>query len=106
MARGVIVTCAITGSLYTPSISPHLPITPAQIESESIAATEAVVAILTLMLEIPKAVDPLSIQTCFLRPVCRWTSGSRRPRRRAPEMTLLNMNSINVGLFPAIAPIQ
>jgi uncharacterized protein (DUF849 family) len=45
MAQSVIISCAITGSLHVPSMSPHLPITPDEIASESIAAAEAGAAI-------------------------------------------------------------
>ncbi len=48
MPKSVIITCAITGSLHTPSMSPHLPITPQQIAAESIAAAKAGAAILHL----------------------------------------------------------
>lgn len=48
MARKVIITCAITGSIHTPSMSPHLPVTPEDIAREAIAAAEAGAAILHL----------------------------------------------------------
>jgi uncharacterized protein (DUF849 family) len=48
MARSIIISCAVTGSLHTPSMSPHLPLTPDQIARESIAAAEAGAAILHL----------------------------------------------------------
>ncbi len=48
MARKVIISCAITGSIHTPSMSPYLPTTPGQIASEAIAAAEAGAAILHL----------------------------------------------------------
>ena len=44
----VIITCAITGSIHTPTMSPHLPITPEEIISEALAAAEAGAAILHL----------------------------------------------------------
>jgi uncharacterized protein (DUF849 family) len=47
-SKKVIVSCAITGSIHTPSMSPYLPITPDQIASEAIAASEAGAAILHL----------------------------------------------------------
>ena len=47
-AREVIVTCAVTGSIHTPSMSPHLPITPRQIADEAVAAVEAGAAIVHL----------------------------------------------------------
>ena len=48
MARKVIITCAITGSIHTPSMSPYLPITPDEIAEQAIAAAEAGAAILHL----------------------------------------------------------
>ncbi|VWB80258.1 3-keto-5-aminohexanoate cleavage protein [Burkholderia pseudomultivorans] len=48
MTRKVIITCAITGSIHTPSMSPHLPVTPEDIAREAIAAAAAGAAILHL----------------------------------------------------------
>lgn len=45
MARKVIITCAVTGSIHTPSMSPHLPLTPRQIAEEGIAAARAGAAV-------------------------------------------------------------
>jgi len=36
--RRIIVTCAVTGSIHTPAMTPHLPVTPKQITDESVAA--------------------------------------------------------------------
>jgi len=47
-ADKVIITCAVTGSIHTPSMSPHLPITPAQIAAEAVAAAEAGAAMIHL----------------------------------------------------------
>jgi uncharacterized protein (DUF849 family) len=44
----VIISCAVTGSIHTPSMSPYLPITPNEIAEQSIAAAEAGAAILHL----------------------------------------------------------
>ncbi|MDQ6213709.1 3-keto-5-aminohexanoate cleavage protein, partial [Achromobacter insolitus] len=44
----VIITCAVTGSIHTPSMSPHLPITPQQIADEAVAAAEAGAAMVHL----------------------------------------------------------
>jgi len=48
MARKVIITCAVTGSIHTPTMSPYLPITPQQIADDAIAAAEAGAAVLHL----------------------------------------------------------
>ena len=50
----VIITCAVTGSIHTPSMSPHLPITADEITEQSIAAAEAGAAILHLHARDPK----------------------------------------------------
>jgi uncharacterized protein (DUF849 family) len=42
----VIITCAVTGSIHTPTMSPHLPITPDEIAEQAIAAAEAGAAML------------------------------------------------------------
>jgi len=47
-ADKVIITCAVTGSIHTPSMSAHLPITPAQIAAEAVAAAEAGAAMIHL----------------------------------------------------------
>lgn len=47
-ARKVIITCAPTGAIHTPSMSPYLPVTPHQIETAAVAAAEAGAAILHL----------------------------------------------------------
>ena len=47
-AEKVIITCAITGSIHTPSMSPHLPVTPDQIAAEAVAAAEAGAAMIHL----------------------------------------------------------
>ena len=44
----VIISCAITGSIHTPTMSPHLPVTPAGIAESALEATEAGAAIVHL----------------------------------------------------------
>ena len=46
--RKVIITCAVTGSIHTPSMSPHLPITPQQIADAAVQAVDAGAAIVHL----------------------------------------------------------
>jgi uncharacterized protein (DUF849 family) len=58
MANKVIITCAITGSIHTPSMSPHLPITPDQIASEAIKAAEAGAAMIHLHARDPRTGKP------------------------------------------------
>src|SRR6185503_13645605 len=56
MAKGrkVIITCAVTGSIHTPSMSPHLPITAEQIADAAVGAAEAGAAIVHLHARNPK----------------------------------------------------
>lgn len=60
MARKVIITCAVTGSIHTPGMSPHLPFTPEQIAEQAIAAAEAGAAVLHL-----HARDPIDGRPAF-----------------------------------------
>ncbi|RVA86442.1 3-keto-5-aminohexanoate cleavage protein, partial [Mesorhizobium sp. M7A.F.Ca.US.006.04.2.1] len=52
--RKVIITCAVTGSVHTPSMSPYLPVTPDQIAADAIAAAEAGASILHLHARDPR----------------------------------------------------
>jgi uncharacterized protein (DUF849 family) len=126
MAPSVIISCAITGSLHVPSMSPHLPITPDEIASESIAAAEAGAAIIHLHARDPETGRPTAstdVFKAFLPQIKQATGavvnistggapGMTMDERLAasewasPEMTSLNMGSINVGLFPAAAKIK
>jgi len=122
-SRKVIITCASTGSIHTPSMSPHLPLTPEDIADQSIAAAEAGAAILHLHARDPKDGRPTpdpDVFMQFLRPirdrcdaVINITTGGGHgmslderlaaPLRIRPEMTSLNMGSMNFGLFPMLA---
>jgi len=121
--RKVIITCASTGSIHTPTMSPHLPLTPEDIANQSIAAAEAGAAILHLHARDPKDGRPTpdpDVFMQFLRPirercdaVINITTGGGHgmslderlaaPLRIQPEMTSLNMGSMNFGLFPMLA---
>ena len=104
MARSVIITCAITGSLHTPSMSRHLPITPAEIAAGAIEAAQAGASILHLHARNPSngrpTADPAVFQQFLPCHPCRhrcrrehhhrrcsrheaWTTGSLRRRPRA-----------------------
>ena len=69
----VIITCAITGAIHTPTMSPYLPITPDEITTDAIAAAEAGAAILHL-----HARNPETGQPCLL-----YTSPSPRDKRQS-----------------------
>ncbi|MGE0339582.1 MAG: 3-keto-5-aminohexanoate cleavage protein [Xanthobacteraceae bacterium] len=117
--RKVIVTCAVTGAIHTPSMSPHLPITPEEIVNEAIAAAEAGAAILHLHARNPENGRPDQTPEAFARFLPRikqqtnaainiTTGGSpyMRVEERVlpaatfkPEVASLNMGSINFALF-------
>jgi uncharacterized protein (DUF849 family) len=126
MVQSVIISCAITGSLHTPSMSPYLPLTPDQIAAESIAAAEAGAAILHLHARDPETGRPTpstDVFKAFLPRIKQATNavvnistggapGMTMDERLAasewasPEMTSLNMGSLNVGLFPSAEKIK
>ncbi|MFZ1680756.1 MAG: 3-keto-5-aminohexanoate cleavage protein [Rhizobiaceae bacterium] len=120
MSEPVIITCAVTGSIHTPSMSPHLPVTPREIADEAVAAAEAGAAIIHLHARDPATGMPSADPAHFMGflPAIRErsdavlnisTGGSSRmtlderlaaARRASPEMCSLNMGSMNFGLFP------
>ncbi len=120
--RKVIITCAITGAIHTPSMSPYLPVTPDQIIADSLAAADAGAAILHLHARDPETGKPDQSPEAFGRflprlkqqtnAVINLTSGgsptmlvSERVRPAAtfkPEVASLNMGSINFALFPML----
>jgi uncharacterized protein (DUF849 family) len=120
--RKVIITCAVTGAIHTPTMSPHLPITPDEITSEAIAAAEAGASILHLHARDPETGQPDQTPEAFGRflprikqatdAVINITSGGSpymKVEERVlpaatfkPEVASLNMGSINFGLFPLL----
>ena len=58
-SKKVIITCAITGAIHTPSMSPYLPITPDEIIADSLAAAEAGAAIVHLHARDPVTASPI-----------------------------------------------
>lgn len=122
-AKGkVVITCAITGSIHTPTMTPHLPITPDEIAGEAIAAAEAGAAILHLHARDPETGKPDQTPEAFARFLPRIKQGTdaainittggspymtveERVRPAAqfrPEVASLNMGSMNFGLFPLL----
>lgn len=106
--RKVIITCAVTGAIHTPSMSPHLPVTPEEIADAAIGAAEAGAAIVHLHARNPENGQPDQTPEAFAKflPVikqrsncvvtspraarrpCRSRSGCARPRpssRRSPR---------------------
>ncbi len=119
-SQSVIISCAITGSIHTPSMSPHLPVTPEEIADGAIGAAEAGAAILHLHARDPKTGAPTPDPDVFLRflpkiaaatdAVINITTGGGQtmtvddrlaaPSRIEPEMCSLNLGSMNFGLYP------
>jgi uncharacterized protein (DUF849 family) len=122
----IIISCAITGSIHTPSMSPHLPITADQIAHSAIGAAKAGATILHLHARDPRDGRPSSNPDHWagflpaIRADCdavinMTTGGSaimsldqrlEAPRKFAPEMCSLNMGSMNFALYPMAARIQ
>jgi uncharacterized protein (DUF849 family) len=120
--RKVIITCAVTGAIHTPTMSPHLPITPEEITREAVAAAEAGASILHLHARNPQTGQPDQTPGAFARFLPRikqstnaviniTTGGSpyMKVEERVlpaatfkPEVASLNMGSINFGLFPLL----
>jgi len=116
----VVITCAITGGIHTPTMTPHLPITPDEITNEALAAAEAGAAILHLHARNPENGKPDQSPEAFEKFLPRikqataaainiTTGGSPGmtledrvlpAKKFAPEVASLNMGSINFGLFP------
>lgn len=121
-ARKVIVTCAVTGSIHTPSMSPYLPVTPEQIADAAVAAAEAGAAIVHLHARDPETGRPVQTPEAFARflPLIKQRSdvivnittggglGMTVQERVAPaavfkpEIASLNMGSMNFGIFPML----
>ncbi len=122
MSRKTIITCAVTGSIHTPSMSPHLPVTPEEIAEAALAAADAGAAVVHLHARNP--IDGRPDQTPeafapFLRAikqrsgvVVNMTTGGSpfmtveerlKPAAQwQPEIASLNMGSMNFGLFPML----
>lgn len=126
MGNNVIVSCAVTGSIHVPSMSPHLPITPKQIAEEAVAAAEAGAAAVHLHARHPETGEPtmdLDLFKAFCGEVKArsdvvigiTTGGSptMTPEERMvavkrfrPELASINMGSMNFGLFPMMQRIK
>ena len=122
MASKVIISCAITGSIHTPSMSPYLPVTASQIAESALGAAEAGAAIVHLHArnpddgrpdQSPEAFEPfLKVIKQSSNVVVNITTGGspymsveERVRPAAvwqPEVASLNMGSMNFGLFPML----
>ncbi|MGQ2904179.1 MAG: 3-keto-5-aminohexanoate cleavage protein [Neoaquamicrobium sediminum] len=119
----VIISCAVTGGIHTPSMSDALPYTPDDIARQSIDAAEAGAAILHLHARDPETGRPTPDPAVFMQflprikqatgAVVNITTGGglgmsleerlAAPMQAAPEMCSLNMGSMNFGIFPMAA---
>lgn len=120
--RKVIITCAPTGAIHTPSMSPYLPVTAEEIASAAIAAAKAGASILHLHARDPKDGKPSQDPELFVPFLTKikastdaviniTTGGSphmtvedrmRPVMQFKPELASLNMGSMNFGLFPML----
>ena len=121
-SRKVIITCAITGSIHTPSMSPHLPVTPNDIAEAAIGAVEAGATVIHLHAREPEDGRPTQDPDMFMQflprikqqtdAVVNITTGGAPgmtiDERMAPafklqpEVASLNMGSMNFGLYPML----
>ena len=120
--RKVIITCAVTGSIHTPTMSPHLPITPKEIADAAIGAAEAGASIVHLHARDPITGQPTQDTKYFheFAPVIKahsnvvlnFTTGGASTMsieerlqpalQLKPEIASLNMGSMNFGLHPMV----
>ncbi|QAU32696.1 3-keto-5-aminohexanoate cleavage protein [Janthinobacterium sp. 17J80-10] len=120
--RKVIITCAVTGGIHTPSMSPYLPVSAADIEEAAVGAIEAGAAIVHLHARNPEDGRPsqdTSLFRAFVPNIKARTNGiinittggapgmSVEERLQPalqlqPELASLNMGSMNFGLYPML----
>lgn len=118
----VIVSCAVTGAIHVPTMSPHLPVTPDEIVEDAIAAAQAGASILHLHVRDPETGEPVNNLELFRNvaeriheetdAIIQPTTGgapTMSPKERIqvvpeldPEMASCNMGSINFGLYPIL----
>src|SRR5438034_9279771 len=118
----VIITCAVTGAIHTPTMSPHLPVTPEEIAEGAIGAAQAGAAIVHLHAREPADGRPTQDPKMFMRFLPRIKAASNvvinlttggaptmtveerlQPALQLkPEVASLNMGSMNFGLFPML----
>jgi uncharacterized protein (DUF849 family) len=124
--RKIIITCAVTGSIHTPSMSPHLPVTPEEIIEASVEAAAAGAAIVHLHARNPQSGEPDQSAERFARIlpaikqrtdcVLNITTGGAATMSVEerllpvatfkPELASLNMGSMNFGLYPMLSRFE
>src|SRR5215212_6662910 len=122
----VIISCAITGAIHVPSLTPHLPITPSEITENAIGAAEAGAAVVHLHARDPEDGRPTPDPEVFARflpeigassdVIINITTGgghgmsleerTAAARHFQPELCSLNMGSMNFGLFPMLGRVE
>lgn len=122
-SRKVIITCAVTGSIHTPSMSRFLPVTPSEIADAAIGAAQAGAAIVHLHARNPKDGSPTQDPNVFreflprIKSSCdvviNLTTGGAATMttqerlqpalQLKPEVASLNMGSMNFGLYPMLS---
>ena len=118
----IIISCAVTGSIHTPSMSPYLPVTAEDIAGQAIDAAEAGAAILHLHARNPETGQPSAALAHYMGflpaisagtdAVVNLTTGGSAvmtleqrlagPLALRPEMCSLNMGSMNFALYPML----
>ena len=118
--RKAIISCAVTGAIHVPSLTPHLPITPEEIADQAVGAAEAGAAILHLHARNPQDGRPTGDPAVFMQflprikqatdAVVNITTGGSPTMpveeriagvmKLSPEMCSLNMGSMNFALYP------
>jgi uncharacterized protein (DUF849 family) len=124
--RKVIITCAVTGAIHTPSMSPHLPISPDEIAEAAIGAAKAGAAVVHLHARMPEDGRPTQDPAMFKRflpkikaasdVVINITTGGaptmpieerlQPALQLKPEVASLNMGSMNFGLYEMIPRVK
>ena len=122
MAKPVIITCAPTGGIHTPTMSPHLPVTPSEIATAAIDAAEAGASVIHLHARDPETGKPDPRPETFMQflPVIKQSTDAvinvstggglgmtiderlAAATRASPEMASMNMGSMNFGIFPML----
>ncbi|MBM4074688.1 MAG: 3-keto-5-aminohexanoate cleavage protein, partial [Planctomycetes bacterium] len=121
-SRKVIITCAVTGAIHTPTMSPHLPVTPSEIAAEAIGAANAGASIVHLHARNPVDGKPTQAPEVFRQflpqiksstnVIINLTTGGaptmsveerlQPALKLKPEIASLNMGSMNFGLYEMI----
>ncbi|RQR27555.1 3-keto-5-aminohexanoate cleavage protein [Burkholderia sp. Bp9142] len=122
----VIISCAVTGAVHTPTMSPHLPVTPEEIAAQAIDAAEAGASVLHLHARDPLNGKPTPDPEVFMRFLPRIKEGTNAvvnittgggqgmsledriaaAELASPELCSLNMGSMNFGMYPMLGRYQ